>query len=62
MDDRLDFVHAKLRRELCKKVKVLPEMREQVVSALRLAVASGTYRVRDKDIADAMCREMKGDR
>jgi anti-sigma28 factor (negative regulator of flagellin synthesis) len=62
IDAAEDLIRANLRRELCKKVKALPEMREQVVSALRLAVASGTYRVRDKDIADAMCREMKGDR
>ncbi|MCU1305562.1 MAG: hypothetical protein JWN45_257 [Acidobacteriaceae bacterium] len=69
MDDRFEFIDAaedlrtaNLRRELCKKVKALPEMREQVVNALRQAVASGMYSVRNEDIADAMCREMKGDR
>ena len=66
MDDRLDFadamddlLRAKLKRGLCKKVKALPEVREVVVNALRRAVASGTYKVRDADIADAMCREMR---
>jgi hypothetical protein len=69
MDDRLDFteaaedlLRANLRRELCRKVKALPEIRATVVNALRLAVASGMYSVRDEDIADAICREMKGDR
>jgi anti-sigma28 factor (negative regulator of flagellin synthesis) len=63
MDDRLEFLGAaEMRRELCRKVKALPEMREQVASALQRAVASGMYTVRNEDIADAMCREMKGDR
>jgi anti-sigma28 factor (negative regulator of flagellin synthesis) len=67
MDNRLDFadaaedlLRANLRRELCRKVKALPDTRTEVVGALRYAVASGMYSVRDEDIADAICREMRG--
>jgi anti-sigma-28 factor FlgM len=66
MDDRLDCAEAiddlqraRLRRDLWKKVRALPEVREAVVNALQRAVASRTYEVRDTDIADAICREMR---
>jgi anti-sigma28 factor (negative regulator of flagellin synthesis) len=60
MDNRLEFAEANLRRELCRRVKELPEMREHVVNALRHAIESGVYRVRDEDIAEAICSSMKG--
>jgi anti-sigma28 factor (negative regulator of flagellin synthesis) len=54
-----DLLRAKTRRELCVRTRSIPEIRKEVVTALRKAVQSGTYRVRDEDIATAICRELK---
>lgn len=54
-----ELLDAKTRRELCKRVEALPDTRKEVVNALRHAVRSGMYTVRNEDIAEAICREMK---
>jgi hypothetical protein len=46
-------------RELCEKVKALPELRSHAVFALRGAVVAGSYRVGNQDIADAMFQELR---
>jgi anti-sigma28 factor (negative regulator of flagellin synthesis) len=58
-DVAADLLNAKMRRELCKRVESLPEVRKEVVNALRHAVRSGMYTVRNEDIAEAICREIK---
>jgi anti-sigma28 factor (negative regulator of flagellin synthesis) len=47
------------RRELCEKVKAVPEVRSRAVFALRQAVLAGSYRVGNEDIAEAMFRELR---
>jgi anti-sigma28 factor (negative regulator of flagellin synthesis) len=58
-DAAANLLSAKLRRELCKQVEALPDTRKEVVNALRMAVRAGMYSVRNEDIAEAICREMK---
>jgi anti-sigma28 factor (negative regulator of flagellin synthesis) len=58
-DAAADLLRVKTRRELAKRVEALPEIRKEVVNALRMAVHAGMYSVRNEDIAEAICREMK---
>jgi anti-sigma28 factor (negative regulator of flagellin synthesis) len=58
-DAAADLLNAKTRRELTKRIEAIPEIRKEVVNALRHAVRSGMYSVRNEDIAEAMFREMK---
>ena len=58
-DAAADLLNAKTRRELCRRLEALPDTRKEVVNALRHAVRSGMYTVRNEDIAEAICREIK---
>jgi anti-sigma28 factor (negative regulator of flagellin synthesis) len=58
LDDASDLLNVIERHELCEQVKDMPELRSQVVAALRNAVLAGSYRIGNEQIAGAMFREL----
>lgn len=53
---------ARFRQELLARLRSLPEIREELVAELRRRLATGTYSVSNEELAEAIIREMRGQR
>jgi anti-sigma28 factor (negative regulator of flagellin synthesis) len=49
----------KRRRDLCERLKALPDVRRRTVIALQYAVLAGSYKVGNEEIAGAMLQELR---